>query len=157
TVALVSMGKTMDQDAVEPMRKVLHDAQDWRLRASAVVGLGRVQKAAAVPDLIEALDDKEPSVHNTAYEFLRRMTSKDVDPTSAAWREWWKQNANGYVFVDLETEYRKAKKFGYAPSIEGLYRGLDVVVLATRGGGDRIEDLLQELKIVHRICRQPRV
>jgi len=157
TVALVSMGKTMDADAVEPMRKVLHDAQDWRLRASAVVGLGRVQKAAAVPDLIEALDDKEPSVHNTAYEFLRRMTSKDVDPTSAAWREWWKQNANGYVFVDLETEYRKAKKFGYAPSIEGLYRGLDVVVLATRGGGDRIEDLLQELKIVHRICRQPRV
>jgi len=157
TVALVSMGKTMDPDAVEPLRKTLHDATDWRLRASAVVGLGRVQKAAAVPDIIEALDDKEPSVHNTAFEFLRRMASKDVDPTSKAWREWWKINAPGYVFVDLEAEYRKAHKFGYAPTIEGLYQGLDVVVLATRGGGDRIEDLLTELKINHRLCRQPQV
>jgi HEAT repeat protein len=157
TDALVSMGKTTDPDAVEPLRKVLKEAKDWRLRASALVGLGRVQKASAVPDIIDSVDDKDPTIHNTAYEFLRRMTSKDVEPTSAAWREWWKQNSQGYVFIDLEAEYRKAHKFGYAPSIEGLYRGLDIVVLATRGGGDRIEDLLDELKIVHRLCRQPQV
>jgi hypothetical protein len=157
TSALVSMGKTMDQDAVEPLNKVLHEAQDWRLRASAAVGLGRVQKSAAVNGLIDALDDKDPNVKNSAFEFLRRLASIDIEPTSKAWREWWKKNATNYVFVDKQEEYRKAKKYGYAPTIEGLYQGLDVVVLATRKGGDRIEDLLQELKIVHRICRTPQV
>jgi HEAT repeat protein len=157
TVALVSMGKTQDETAVEPLRKALHEAKDWRLRASAAVGLGRVQRNSAVPDLIDALDDKELSVKNTAYEFLRRMTSKDIDPDSKAWRAWWKTNEASYQFMDREEEFKKARKYGYAPTIEGLYQGMDVVVLATRGGGDRIEDLLDVMKIVHRLCRQPKV
>ena len=157
TAALVSMGKTEDPEAVEPLRKAAHDASDWRLRASAVIGLGRVKKSAAIEDVIAALDDKDPSVRNCAYEFLRRMTSKDVAADAKTWREWWKVNGPTYQFLDLEEEYRKARKYGYAPTIEGLYQGLDVVVLATRGGGDRIEDLLEVLKINHRECKQPKV
>jgi hypothetical protein len=157
TVALVSLGKTQDEAAVEPLRKALKEASDWRLRASAAVGLGRVQRNSAIDHLIDALDDKEPSVRNTAFEFLRRMTSKDVEPDSKAWRAWWKINEPNYQFLDLAAEFKKARKFGYAPTVEGLYQGLDVVVLATRGGGDRIEDLLKILKITNRLCRQPKV
>jgi len=76
TVALVSLGKTEDEAAVEPLKKALHDAKDWRLKASAVIGLGRSRKSAAIDDIIAALDEKEPSVHNCAYEFLRRMTRR---------------------------------------------------------------------------------
>src|SRR5262249_49568353 len=72
TCALVSLGKMQDPDAVEVLRRVYREAKDWRLKASAVVGLGRVQQVAAVEDLIAALEDKEPTIANTAYEFLRR-------------------------------------------------------------------------------------
>lgn len=158
TVALVSLGLTEDKAACEVLRKAYADAGDWRLKASAVVGMGRVQKAESVPDLIDALDDtKTPCVKRIAFEFLRRLTSKDVGDDSKSWRDWWKVNEKNYEFIDRDAENRKAKKYGYAPNIEGLYAGLDVVVLATRGGGDRIEDLLQELKIEHRLCRAPQV
>jgi HEAT repeat protein len=158
TVALVSLGLTEDPAACDVLRKAYADAGDWRLKASAVVGMGRVQKPGSVPDLIDALDDtKTQSVHRTAYEFLRRLTSKEVGDDSKAWREWWKVNEKDYQFLDRDAEFRKARKYGYAPTVEGLYQGLDVVVLATRGGGDRIEDLLQTLKIEHRLCRAPQV
>ena len=52
---------------------------------------------------------------------------------------------------------RKAKKYGYAPSIEGLYTGLDIVVMGSIGGGDHIEELLQTMKIQHRIVLSPKV
>jgi HEAT repeat protein len=158
TVALVSLGLTEDPAACEVLRKAYADAGDWRLKASAVVGMGRVQKAASVPDLIDALDDtKSPSVHRVALEFLQRLTSKEVGDDSKSWREWWKVNEKNYQFIDRDAEYRKARKYGYAPTVEGLYQGLDVVVLSTRGGGDRIEDLLKTLKIEHRLCRAPQV
>jgi HEAT repeat protein len=158
TVALVSLGLTEDPAACEVLRKAYADAGDWRLKASAVVGMGRVQKSASVPDLIDALEDgKTPSVKRIAFEFLRRLTSKEVGDDAKSWREWWKANEKNYQFIDRDTEYRKARKYGYAPTVEGLYQGLDVVVLATRGGGDRIEDLLTTLKIEHRLCRAPQV
>jgi HEAT repeat protein len=157
TAALVSMGKTQDAAASDFLKKALHDASDWRIRASAVVGMGRLNRTDVVDELIESLDDKDICVRSSAFEFLRRMTSKDVDPTSKAWRDWWALNRNGYTFVDREQEYKRAKKYGYAPTIEGLYQGLDVVVLATRKGGDQIETMLDELKIKHRVCRAPQV
>jgi HEAT repeat protein len=157
TVALISMGLTQDQAALEPLRATLKDSSDWRLRASAVVGLGRLQKNAAVADLIGALDDKDVSVHNCAYEFLRRLTSKDIPRDSKAWRDWWKESEANYVFVDRDAEHRKAKKYGYAPTITGLYQGLDIVALVSRKGGDQIESMLEEMKISHRTCRSPQV
>lgn len=157
TVALVSMGKTRDPEALAPLTNAMREAKDWRLVASAVVGLGRLQSVDAVDVLIEALDEKDPCVKACAYEFLRRLSSKEIDPDSKAWRAWWKVNRSGYVFVDQAEEARKAKKYGYAPSIEGLYTGLDIVVLGSIGGGDHIEDLLASMKIKHRMTMSPRV
>jgi HEAT repeat protein len=157
TVALVSMGKTQDPDAVEPLARFAKEAKDWRLVASAVIGLGRVQQPDAVDPMIDALDDKDPCVHRCAFEFLRRLSSKDVGEDSRSWRAWWKVNRPNYIFVDRVEEARKAKKYGYAPSIEGLYTGLDIVVMGSIGGGDHIEDLLKTLKIEHRVILSPRV
>ncbi len=157
TVALVSLGKTRDPAAVPVLQKAWSEAKDWRLRASAVVGLGHVEQKEAVDTLIEALDSKEPSARTTAFEFLRRMTPKDNGTAGAKWRAWWRENQANYEFVDREAEAKKAKKYGYAPTDVGVYEGLDVVVLATRGGGDRIEDLLTELGVEHRLTRQPQV
>lgn len=157
TAALVSMGKTQDPAAVEPLVRFAKDSKDWRVTASAVVGLGRLQHPDAVDPMIDALDDKDECVKACAFEFLRRLSSKDIPNDSRAWRAWWKTNRPNYIFVDRVEEARKAKKYGYAPSIEGLYTGLDVVVMGSIGGGDHIEDLLKTLKIQHRIVLSPRV
>lgn len=157
TAALVSMGKTQDPEAVAPLIRIAKEAKDWRIAASAVVGLGRVQQPDAVDPLIDALDEKDECVKACAFEFLRRLSSKDIPADSRSWRAWWKQVRPNYIFVDRVEEARKAKKYGYAPSIEGLYTGLDVVVMGSIGGGDHIEDMLKTLKIQHRVILSPRV
>lgn len=151
TCALVSLGKTEDPAAVPVLLDVLDRAKDWRLRASAVVGLGHVRKNEAVPRLIEALDAKEPPIRMSAYEFLRRLTAERVPGKRPAWTEWWAKNGPGHVFIDREEEAKKAQKAGYAPTPTGVYEGLDVVVLQSRG--DHIEQMLEHLRVDHRLTR----
>ena len=157
TAALISMGKTQDTAAVEPLVRFVKDAKDWRTVASAVVGLGHLQRPEAVDPLIDALDEKDPCVKACAFEFLRRLTSKDIPADSKAWRAWWKTMRANYVFIDRAEDARKAKKYGYAETVTGLYTGLDIVVMGSIGGGDHIEDLLQTMKIQHRIVLSPKV
>lgn len=153
--AAVSLGKTRLPDALPALRAQKASAKDWRLRGAAVVGLGRLQHKEAVDDLLDALEDKEPVVARTAYEFLRRMTAVDIKPTAKAWREWWDAEKADYEFVDREEEARKAQKYGYAPDNRGVYEGQDVVVLQSRG--DSIEKLLERLGIEFRLTRQAQV
>ena len=150
--AAVSLGKTHSPNALAGLLDLKDNAKDWRLRGAAVVGLGRLQQVAAVDALIDALDDKVTVVAQSAYEFLRRMTAADVKPNAKAWREWWDGEKATYTFIDREEEARKAKKFGYAPDSRGVYEGLDVIVLQSRG--DTIEKLLERLEIQHRMTRQ---
>lgn len=151
TCAAVSLGLTRDPAAVAPLAEGLA-SKDWRLRASAVVGLGHVSQHAAVPHLIGALDAKTAAERSSAFEALRRLTTQSIGNKSKDWRAWWDANKSDYVFVDREEEARKAKKYGYAPTNVGVYEGLDVVVLQSRG--DSIEKLLTKLEIGHRLTRQ---
>ena len=153
TVALVSMGRTRDPAAVAYMTDVYEKAKDWRLRASAIVGLGHVQDRGAVPVVISALGDKDPQISTTAFEILRRLTEEQVAAKEADWKTWWDKNGATYRWIDREAEQQKAAKFGYAADLTGVYAGLDVVVLATRGGGDRIEEILKDQKVEHRMTR----
>lgn len=151
----VSLGKTRSADALPSLKNLFAKSKDWRLRGAAIVGLGRLQHNEAIPTLIEALDEKETAVARTAFEFLRRLTSESVKSTSSAWTKWWAANGPDYTFIDREEEARKAKKFGYAPDLKGVYEGLDVVVLQSRG--DHIEKLLSKLEIEHRLTRGAQV
>lgn len=153
TVCLVSAGKTRDPAAVPVLTDTLAKAKDWRLRAAAVMGLGHVQDLAAIPPVIEALADKDPNVSMTAYEVLRRLTTERIDPKRNDWKAWWDKNGGGFRWIDREEEAKKAQKYGYAPDVKGVYEGLDVLVLDTRVGGDRIQEILTDLKIEHRITR----
>jgi len=149
--AAVSLGKTRSPDGLAALVRVADEAKEWKLRGAAVVGLGRMQNVQAVPHLIHALDDKANAIRQTAFEFLRRMTLAEINPTSKAWTEWWEGEKDGYTFVDHEEEARKAAKFGYAPDTRGVYEGQDIVVLQSRG--DTIEKLLARLEIEFRLTR----
>jgi HEAT repeat protein len=152
--AAVSLGKTGDPVAIEPLRALSRN-RDWRLRGAAIVGCGHLQRKEVVPDIIEALASKESAVAKSAYEFLRRMTTKEMEPRVKPWKEWWKEVEKGYVFVDRDKAAREAQKHGYAPTDTGVYEGLDVIVLQSRG--DHIEQLLSRLSIVHRLTRSGQV
>jgi HEAT repeat protein len=155
TCALVSLGKTRDPGGLPTLKKALTEAKDWRLRASALVGIGWLRNKEAIPILIEHLASKEPIPRAVAFEFLRRLTSEEIPAKQDAWKAWWKRNEPGYEFRDFKAESEKAKKFGYSPTPEGVYEGLDVIVLQSRG--DHIEKLLEHLKVEHRITRQGQV
>src|SRR5262245_6209093 len=150
--AAVSLGKTRAPAAVAPLTAMLgKHVKDWRLRGAAVAGLGYVRRKEAVPALIGALLEKDPSVSRTAWEFLRRMTTREFPPDAEVWKSWWAEVAPKYEFLDLKKAAVEAKKGGYSPTAVGVYEHLDVVVLQSRG--DHIEDMLDHLGIEHRIVR----
>ena len=160
-VSAVSLGKTRSSKAVEHLAKLLNlkEVKDWRLRGAAVVGLGRVQQKAAVVPLINALKDKDLWVRRNAYEFLKRLTKRNIDDDPAEWMGWWKFNEPGFEFLDRKKIAREMRKGGYAVDPVDVYEkgksALDVVVLQSRG--DHIEDLLEELGIEHRLTRAAQV
>ena len=148
--AAVSLGKTEDPEAIAPLR-ALRGHRDWKLRAAGVVGFGRLRHKEVIPDLIEALASKDGPSAASAYEFLRRLTPKVIDPAPKPWREWWDENEKTYAFRDLEAEARESKKYGYATQPVRVYEDLDVIVLQSRG--DHIEQLLDVLGITYRLTR----
>jgi len=148
--AAVSLGKTGDYKAIAPLRE-LRRHRDWKMRAAAVVGFGRLRRKEVVPDLIDALGSKDTPSAASAYEFLRRLTTKVMEPQSKLWRDWWEENERKYEFRNLEAEARESKKHGYAVQPVKVYEDLDVIVLQSRG--DHIEGLLDKLGVGYRLTR----
>jgi HEAT repeat protein len=161
-VAAVSLGKTRSPQAAAALEPLLEakKTKDWRRRGAAVVGLGTMQRKEGVPGLIVALADKDPYVRKTAFEFLRRMTTRNISAEVEPWKAWWDKQGPTYEFVDREKIAKEMKKGGYAVKPEEAYEKvgtarMDVVVLQSRG--DHIEKLLTKLGIEHRITRQAQV
>jgi HEAT repeat protein len=152
-VAAVSLGKTRAPEAVEPLRRLTDPktTKDWRRRAAAVAGLGRVRAKAAVPALIAALSDKDPSVKRTAYESLRRFTTRNVPPSREEWQAWFDHASPTLEFPNAEKAAREAKKGPFAETPAGAWEGLDVVVLQSRG--DHAERLLDDQGVGYRLTR----
>ena len=78
--AAVSAGKTRNPALVAALQRMLDPkrVKDWRRRGAAVVGLGLLRERAAVAPMIEALGDKDLSVRRTAFEYLRRLTTRST-------------------------------------------------------------------------------
>jgi HEAT repeat protein len=152
--AAVSLGKTRDPKALEALTPLL-SAREWKLRGAAAAGVGWAFKVEAIPLLIPLLADPEPSVARTAWEFLKRLTDKDLPLRQSDWDAFWAEKGKGYALVDREVEIRDAKKYGYAVRDRDVYENLDVVVLKSRG--DTIEKLLGTLEIKHRMTQSASV
>jgi HEAT repeat protein len=146
--AAVSLGKTDDERALPELTKLLAD-KDWKLRGAAAVGLMHHSREAVVEPLLGLLADAHPLVAHTAHEALRTLSRRYETPFEAkAWRTWWGEAKGKHDFTSREATLEKQKKYGYAVSDSDIYRGLDVVVLKSRG--DHIEQLLDRLEIRYR-------
>jgi len=104
--AVSALGDANDPAVVPHVVPMLKDPT-WVVRMAAARVLGEKLRArAAVPALIEALEDTEPAVRESAWIALRAITGKDLKFDSSApeaerskrvkaWSEWWKKDGDG--------------------------------------------------------------
>lgn len=154
--AAVSLGLTRAPEAVGPLARLVEESERWQLRGAAVVGLCKSLQKEGVPAIVGALDDEEPLVRATALGYLRALAKgEEVAPEVAAWTAWWAANGEGVRLYDPGALERRRERYGYAVPDAEIYRGMDVMVLESRG--DHIQAVLQELGVEHRLTAAARI
>jgi len=135
---------------------VVREHPDWRLRGAAVVGLTKALRKEAIPPLIAALADPEPLVARSAQAYLVSINrGQALAPEVEVWSRWWDEHGAKIRLRDPREQQERNAKYGYAASPEVIYRGLDVVVLESRG--DHIQAILEQLGIDHRLTHSNQV
>ena len=154
-VAAVSLGKTRQAGALNPLAELLKSSPDWRLRGAAVVGLGHLYEKEAVPHVIAALDDGDALVRRTALEYLVSIANRRMEPEVGLWEAWWAETEKRITLFDPDEAAARREKYGYNRTPAEIYEGLDVVVFESRG--DHIQNVLGDLGVDHRLTSQGRV
>lgn len=79
-----ALGSIGAPDAVEHLRKATKD-DDTFVRLRSVSALLKIKSRAAIPELIDRLDDKSPMVRERAHEALRTITGTDKGKDREPW------------------------------------------------------------------------
>jgi hypothetical protein len=101
--ATLRLAELKDLRAVPPLADVLRGHKDFYVRLGAATSLGDLKSADAVPDLMEALDDKDDLVRIQANQSLQAITGHEESFPSnlqkperrkvmLRWKAWWKEN-----------------------------------------------------------------
>ncbi|MCA9000539.1 MAG: HEAT repeat domain-containing protein [Planctomycetes bacterium] len=147
-VALVAAGKGRGPKAFEILSKAAK-SDDWQERGAAVVGLMHLAQPDCLNLLMEATEDKDPSVAISAHRGLMRLSGREgTGIPKKGWRDWWKENSGKVDLRQREASQRSYEKYGYQVPDALIYSGLDVVVIP--GRGDHIESVLERLGIIYR-------
>lgn len=152
--AAVSLGSIQDEDSIAPLQEMLKTGGDWRQRATALTGLGRIGRRECIPLLIEALDDPDPMVKAVARDYLKRLCLADLPADPAPWRKWWEGNEKKFSFQDRNRRYADVQdeKYAYGDFKRRPYGALqDIDVIVLGGGNDGIEKYLAAATIAHRM------
>jgi hypothetical protein len=105
--AVDELGRSKDPAVIPHIAPLLRDS-DLFVRMCAARVLADLGTLQAVPQLIDALEDSEPTVRESAWNALRTLTGKDFkfDPQGneadrqkkvKSWREWWKKEGEGLL------------------------------------------------------------
>jgi HEAT repeat protein len=76
--AMLALGTHQIHSAIPTIEERLRGSSGRQTRLAAAIALGRMGEASAVPELIDALSDKESLVRTAALEALRQLTGHDV-------------------------------------------------------------------------------
>ena len=105
--AIYALGETNDKAVVPYIVPMLQDV-DLFVRMAAARVLEDLEARSAVPALIDALEDPEPPVTESAMFALRKITGKsfDFEPNESAserarkiklWRSWWDDEGEAFL------------------------------------------------------------
>ena len=141
--AAVALGRTRDPAAQAPLETLLA-SKDWKVASAGLAGLGQLRQKAAVARLIEGLRSKSATARMTSLDQLRRLTPDKVGAKEQAWKDWWQKKSATFEFP------APAKK-GDAERDDDLASAwADLDVLCFQGRFEKVEKLLDALKVVHR-------
>lgn len=101
--ATLELGRLKSLRATEPLVAVLADDRDYYVRLGAATALGDIKAVAAIPALVEALDDGDALVRTAANDALKSITAEDIEFRSdmsrterrraqTAWKQWFETN-----------------------------------------------------------------
>ncbi len=101
--ATIELARLKALRATPDLVNVLKKHKDFYARLGAATALGEMQAVDSVPDLIDALNDKDDLVRTAASEALNRITGQDFNFVSGLnkseririqkkWRAWWREN-----------------------------------------------------------------
>jgi hypothetical protein len=105
--AIYALGETGDLDVAPHLIPMLTDV-DLFVRMATARMLEDLDARAAVPALIEALEDNQSAVREAAMVALRKVTSRSFgfEPVAGAgdrakrvkaWRDWWKKEGEAFL------------------------------------------------------------
>ncbi|MCG3133571.1 MAG: hypothetical protein HMLKMBBP_00764 [Planctomycetes bacterium] len=139
-----------------PLLLPLATHRDWRIRAAAFEGMGRLRAVAAIPKLAEGLADKDPVVRGVCHANLQILTAEQLPADPATWRKWFeaKGGALNLIKKSRRDAAEKPKEDRYARTkeyaIEVLQRAR---ILVVTGAWDKVEKVLAHLAIPHTALR----
>lgn len=109
------------EEELDPTILALRD-RDAETRAAAAVTLGAQQRWAAVPALIQGLEDEKEAAPKAAFaRALHRITGKDHGEDAEAWRDAWE---SGALAAAAPRQSRKAASEGLSTQILVAYLGI---------------------------------
>jgi hypothetical protein len=116
-------------------------------------------KKEAVPVFIELLKGNEAELKRRTLKALVSMTGTDVGTTAAAWQGWWDANKETFKVAGAEPAKADPDKPGKTVAevirrnrttdFEDLKRGAKTDIVVVTGVFDRLEDVLDHMKIPH--------
>ena len=134
--------------------------KDWRIRAAAFEGMGRLRAKEAMPRLADGLKDRDPVVRGVCLANLQILSGDKTGPDAAAWQEWWTKNGAAMEIFKRsrrdaaarEKERKEDERYGNLRKygIEVLQRAR---ILVVEGAWDKVQIVLKHLQIPHTLLR----
>lgn len=70
---------------------------DWNVRSAVVRALAKLRSKDAIPALIDRIEAENGRVRTDIGEALKSLTGRNFRSNVDQWRNWWEQNADGFV------------------------------------------------------------
>ncbi len=83
-----ALGRRGDRQAAATLGRSLREDGDLDVRVAATRALGQLRAPEAVPELLAALEDRDPALQYAGVEAMRTATGEELGTSVSAWREY---------------------------------------------------------------------
>ncbi len=149
--ACVAAGWVGGMAAFDDLVKISGE-RDWTLAAAALEGLFRIYDKRVIPILVAQFDARHPVVRLAARKNLRFMTQKKF-ATKRLFEQWWEEHGPTIELIHPEDAGERMRKDGYHVRRDMLEVLRNTDIVAVKGRWDRVELILEDLKIEHAALR----